>query len=326
MLFWLFGGASLNQIDKHIVSSYVEKHQKLYTTALEHVNGNKDKAIEILEDLLARLKTIKKMDRLAPIKRKSLSLLTKVLSNKGQYTRALFWAEQWIAFDEKDLFAQSRRGRIIYLTPGREGEGTEILADLFARSPESEVITEAYAEILLKQGLHTDAFIAYSTMYHTNTHNQEKFWKVYWSFGDGFDANNMNRLIPELVNHNKTVLNFQLHGGVKKLRIDPPPYSRIEIFEPKLFFEKDDAEEALPLWTIPLHFHQISQDGSILKTFGKNDPYFYWALPERRINIKFEFQFSGTKPEGSWHIFWDVGDGFNPKNMKGYKLDLPQRR
>ncbi|MDD3813705.1 MAG: hypothetical protein PHZ02_03585 [Desulfocapsaceae bacterium] len=286
VLCWSFGETFIDTVDRKVVSMYVGKYQHRLDKSQDILKKDSANGIDALEALLVDLESIKVMDRLDPIKRRSLSLLTEALMEAKYFERALFWAEKWVEFDENDLKAQAIRGKLVSFIPGREKEGIELLKNLFKRVPEAEVVAKTYAEILNKQEKYTEAFIVFSRSVSAGRHEYDGSWVVYWDLGDGFKETNKKRFSPELTLDNRIVLNVELDSDVKRLRIDPPSFSKISIFDPKLFIKEGEKETTFHLLERPLQFNQMTRHGVFLKTSGGNDPYFYWQMPDPPIGEK----------------------------------------
>lgn len=113
-------------------SSFYRNKLNVAKTALSH---SPDQGISQLENLLVDLASVEKGDRLAPIKVQALESLVSVQEKNGVFERALTAAEEWSAFDNRDLLGQFALARLLLKTPGREEEGIQVLHRLNKLTP-----------------------------------------------------------------------------------------------------------------------------------------------------------------------------------------------
>ncbi len=115
------------------------------STALKKCESlHKEERIKRLESFANDLKIVKRQDRLGPIKRETMGILSKAYEELGKLEKALHWADMWVAFDERDLYAQVRKAQLMCRIPELTNEGKDLLARLYKKVPEAEVVTNAY--------------------------------------------------------------------------------------------------------------------------------------------------------------------------------------
>ena len=82
-------------------------------------------------------------------------------------------------------------------------------------------------------------------------------------------------------------MTFDLPPGVKRIRIDPPPLIPLVISNLRATQTTPISNQQLEIARLPLMIHQMEQYGTFLQSFGGNDPYFAWDIPNSpRENIK----------------------------------------
>ncbi|MFT5698318.1 MAG: tetratricopeptide (TPR) repeat protein [Desulforhopalus sp.] len=281
---FFYKGSIIDQVDQFIVSKYVGKYQQKLETAKQLISIDTVKSNYAFVTLLSDLEPIKAMDRLAPIKRQTLTLLTENLIESGDIERALFWSELWVQFNDQDLLALAQRAKLVYLTQGRKEEGLILLTELYRKVPEAQIITDTYADALEQEGKLSEAFLSLSRSLTFNGSPKENAWQIYWDKGQGFNPKDMHVIRTITDKENKVVLNFELDGGTKNLRLDPPSYSRLSFFDPKVLITAGGRRETVHLADVPLQFHNMSQYGKRVQTSGGIDPYVFWKMPESPLH------------------------------------------
>ena len=102
-LIWSQWPRLVHGLDDWIVEVYRGDVERAWTEAREVLSGDRDRGIELLVDLLEDLEDISKGDRLQPIKRQALDLLTGCLQDRGNYQRGIGWARTWVSFQRTPL-------------------------------------------------------------------------------------------------------------------------------------------------------------------------------------------------------------------------------
>ncbi|MBE9536646.1 MAG: hypothetical protein IMF07_05645 [Proteobacteria bacterium] len=122
----------------------------------ERLNGAMKKPLverkQSLDRLIVTLESVKKLDRLSPIKRQTFLSLINMSMAKGEHDNAVYWTDKWIEFDEKDLVAKLKKGQILYGIPGRKSEGRLILKELNSRYPDVKKISDNYTKMMEIEG------------------------------------------------------------------------------------------------------------------------------------------------------------------------------
>lgn len=333
---WQMNKTVIHKIDKIVVDTYVSGYHNKYNKAKELTKTDINRSNYALEKLLSEMEPIKNLDRVAPLKRKVLALLTERYTESAKFDKALIVSGKWIDFDDQDLNALAKHGLILSSIPEKEEEGLQRLSDLFVKVPEASVVAETYAKLLLNNGKTVDAFRALSQSLIVPGNKPEGPWRVYWHSGEGFNKNDFLGFRVKADNNNIVKINFELSSGTKHLRLDPPPFSRLTMYNPVLTVDIDDTQKTTPLLDLPKRFHQVTQIGSKLKTSGGNDPYFIWEMEDipagDKMSVSIEFKLGVLFPEAMLDIaLSEKGDilenelsSINDKNVLKHLLEIQE--
>lgn len=273
---WNFQPKAINFVDKRFVKLYKHQYKKLYRSAKTMAAIDGEEGLTPAIKLAGRLSDTKIMDRLAPIKRKNFELIASTYEQSGNYTQALHWLNQWIAFDDKDLLAKVRHAEAMLNIPEKYNKGMEALGNLYQRVPEGEFIAEAYIRVLFSEKKYVEAF-KISRNYKSKNHTSfQRHWQVYWDLGDGFTDELMVIAMPKVDKDGLSHITFNLPPDVKRVRLDPPPLARYKIVMPRLHF----IDENLDLWKQQLNVNDVMLTRNGIITTGGGDPYFHWEMPQ----------------------------------------------
>lgn len=298
---WEYKKTVIHKIDKIVVDTYVSRYQSNFKKAKDLIKTDKKRSNTELEDFLSDIESIKILDRLAPVKRKTLALLTERYIESAEFDKALSVVEKWVEFDDQDLNALASYGLVLSSIPAQEEHGLKQLSDLFKKVPEGAMVAEAYAKTLLKNGHTVDAFRVFSQALAVPGNNPEGSWHVYWDRGEGFSDKNILGFRVKADESNIVKINFKLDGDTRYLRLDPPPFSRLTMYDPILSIDVAGKHDIIHISDLPKQFHQVTQNGSIFKTSGGNDPYFFWKMAERpageKMSVSIEFKLGLLFPE-----------------------------
>ena len=144
VVIWRFTPNVVNKVDNLFVSTYKSYYKRPFKKAKKVLKKDKAKGITALESFLNKVAEVKVSDRLDGLKYQAYPLLIKNLMELELTEKALYWVDDWLAFHEKDIFAQVVRAELLLDIPSREKEGREALSQLFEKFPEVPVVTEAY--------------------------------------------------------------------------------------------------------------------------------------------------------------------------------------
>jgi hypothetical protein len=136
VLLWMFAPDRVNGFDEWIKSKYVKPYASRFEQAVKHFkDGKTAQGVEQLGSLLEDMAHVKKRDRLDPVKRNSLKVLSGKLYAAKEYAMAEVYYDQWLAFDEKDLNAHFGKIRLMHQQPENKSRGRLLLLDLLHKFP-----------------------------------------------------------------------------------------------------------------------------------------------------------------------------------------------
>ncbi|MCI5147938.1 MAG: hypothetical protein D3916_00760 [Candidatus Electrothrix sp. MAN1_4] len=318
-LIFSFKSPWINKLDKYIVESYKNRYSDRLQDAEAILPQDRANATNMLQLLLEDLSAIKYGDRLAPVKQKCFVLLSQIFHEDGQINEALSVVEEWVKFNDRDLNALTLQGELLLSLSAREDEGASILTKLFGKVPEAEVVAKAYIHMLQNQGRMLEAFRALSQ--YMNTKHLGGHWRIYWDSGVGFNEQNSKTFFPEIGQKGILTLGLELNFDIKRLRIDPPPFSALLISNPVMLFNGNGKKYSLQLAQLPLQFHHMIKFGNRLKTSGGNDPYFIWQMSEKEnrdpINIIVKAEVNLWVPDS----MKELAGAFSLEELKKIKLE-----
>ena len=225
VLVWNQWPELVHDLDYVIVKAYRTGTETAWNEARVPTH-DRARRIELLEELLGDLESIRKGDRLGPIKRGALDRLTAELQAQGDHARGIEWAERWVAFDDRDINGQVRLARLLYRAGERRDEGIHILGELQRRFPGEESISQAYIGMLIEQARHTEAcgiLLDYLRAGAPDSLSAIQDWEVFWDVGEGFSPRTRKPVVGELGGDGTFELTFAIPPDSRRVRIDPPP-------------------------------------------------------------------------------------------------------
>ena len=283
---WQFGGAWVDRFDNFVVKTYQGYHQKRLNHAVSTASKSPKEGVVLFEQFLGDLSEIHKLDRLDRVKRTAFEAIVKVLNNADRSEEALAWAERWAEFDNRDLFAQVWRAKLMRKSQSKLEEGWLLISELYQKVPHSSLIVNEYAEYLIGRKEYTSAYLTVYKAFKKQDSLTGQAWQMYWDTGDDFHAVQMKNISPVIDANGMLSFKLDLPPGIIRLRIDPPMNSRINIVNPMLVNNKVDQSRGFTLLDNPLGLSQMIKVGNRLVTTGDNDPYFYWNMAGVKVSVE----------------------------------------
>ena len=283
LLKWPSSMHSLNHYDDKIINAYERTHNNAFLNASELQQNNPDAAIQAYQTFLDGVTLVDKGDRLYPLKRKALRNLLSLLRAEKQPEDALYWARLWVATDELDVYAQVQLGLALYQVQQTKPQALQLLAGLFKRFPESKLIAEAYATVLLEDGVPIAAFDVLIKNYRLQAAQEFPLfgWEVFWGFGDGFLAANRKQVWAQISSAEVITIKMDVPVQASEYRIDVPASLGIVILDPSLqVYRNHQKTRSTAIWQRPLVLKQMVLHNNTLIADGGDDPFFAWQLPE----------------------------------------------
>lgn len=278
----------VNYIDNLIIAKYTEKYDERLENAKRAIQHERAEAgVDLLIDLINDLNKIQKLDRLDPVKRRAFDQLIQVLKRQNRLESALYWAEKWIDFDNKDLFALTQRTKVLYSITERRDEAKRLISDLRKQLPESRVVFDTYYQILLKEKRIAEAFLAFLEFSEIRESSKISAWIITMDVGNGFDDGRRQEILPYLLRGKKMELSFDLEAGVRQLRFEPSLQSYQSLECPELFFQQHNGRNTrVELKSLPIDYHNMEFEYNALKVFSDGDAHFTWQVPEKWQEVR----------------------------------------
>lgn len=282
--------ASFSTMDpeqKFFVDSYRKHFEKKLEKAIRHLKTADTNKYDKLILFLSDIETIKKMDRLDPVKRKGLEIISQSCFQENNYEEALFWTNKWLEFDDRDLYAALQKAEILYCMPEKKEEGISLFRTFYQKLPEVEFIARAYGDMQFREGNYAEAVCSYYRLLTLQDRLEKWGWEIYWDIGNGFNANHKKSIFPESFGIKGIRFSLELSPGVTRLRIDPFLFANRVILNPVLTFGHKGEEEKIRLNNYPLRFNEMTQKGDLLVISNERDPFFSFDVPEKWRHTKF---------------------------------------
>lgn len=221
------------------------------------------------------LSMIQKMDRLDGHKRSTFDLIVRTYAGAGDYPDALRWVEHWVAFDDRDLDASLWKVRVLSHLPARKEEGSHLLESLYRRLPEVSSIAHEYFAVLCDRGQFVDALEVVDHHMSRQYGSCDASWNIYWDLGHGFSQAQSEGITPAAGPDGTRIFVFEIDGDARRIRLDPPPCSRLIISAPEIRL----PGQTVALGHADLVTNDVSRDGNTWITGGGTDPFFDWEVP-----------------------------------------------
>ncbi len=294
LVLWVYGGHFLGKADKELKRAYKKYYTYQLDVARSLMTDNPSIAIGELLDLNSDLDEVRKLDRLAKVKADSMKLLSELYAKMGHFDKSLEWSKHLLRFDDKDLHAHAYYAEKLLNSSGYENKAGEYIRELYIKVPEAEVIAELYAELLFQEGDYVGAVRVLVGLYESAQKTVSGDWRFFWDNGTGFSPKQMALLKTEITGESSFKLPLHVKKGVKRVRIDFPPYSKLRLNSPYISQTSTTNLPLINLNEVASRFNHMSQQGEVFITSGGDDPYFHFAWPEHLAIESREVVFTAT--------------------------------
>lgn len=268
----------LQRLDRILINAHLASHEDRLERARRALNVDRSEAIAILQGLLSDLKRVRHMDRLKRVKRQAYVWVVDALMAEGNPGKALYWADQWTAYDGRDLQGQAAKARIWYQMDATRQEGLRLTRALYRMAPEAEFIAKTYVEAAIDQNDGLGALQAVLKQAEAYRTAPVIGWEVYFNTGRGFNRRNMRSVMPVIIEGGAMSLIFKTLPGTRMIRLDPPPGQELMLIGAQITYTACGRVAGKPLLDTPLKLHQMTLTHDALFTTGGDDPFFYWPL------------------------------------------------
>lgn len=291
---WIHGGTFLDKVDKKIKKSHVKNYHSQYSEAKSLSIINPDEAIHKLLGLLNEVQEVKGLDRLANVKASALELLAKIYKESGQDDKSLRWAKKWTEFDNKDLRARALYAEYLLESEGGDDEAKRYISELYKLVPEADFVAELYAELLFREGENIHAVLILLDLYKKTQKSMPAHWQYFWDLGSGFSARQVAFLEVGIDSQASLRIPFEVIRGVVRVRIDPPPFSKLRLRDLVIKQTPMVGPSLIDLSHTVSQFNDMTQLGNVLLTSGGEDPFFYFDWPKQLADRASEVELTGV--------------------------------
>ena len=179
---WRWRPDLVDRADTYLTNRHFNQYQSRFYEARRLLRDDKVAGHLALEALIEELESFRRGDRLYPVKRDSVELLTTSLAEDEQWQRAAAWSERWINWglprdkkqvnekDDQDKEEESKKettkdvtarlsfARACLHLPDQAQTGRDELAALFHMVPESGDVARDYVSSLVESDQAAQAF------------------------------------------------------------------------------------------------------------------------------------------------------------------------
>ena len=298
LLLWPSLELHLNRVDNRLIRNYEQRIDNLFYKATSRELTRPKKAAKAYQELLTELNSVHKTDRAYEIKRHALKKYILLLRRNGHYKKSLVWSKKWLAEDQRDLFAATQVGISYSLVKGEEENADTLLTTLYKRFPESKLVADAYADILISKGKLVKGISVLKTNHQLRARQAlpTRGWEYFWHSGNGFSAKrskrakvNINSPSQDLNNTSTATLGnlmlpLNIPCGVDELRIDLPSKIALSLSNPRLsVIEHGQLTTLHKLNVNSLTLNQMTTHEQVISSKGSDDPFFYWPALKNSI-------------------------------------------
>ncbi|MCP3916254.1 MAG: hypothetical protein GY711_11920 [bacterium] len=304
---WTKNPRYINELDYEWQTAYVEEHEGRLKTASLLLGKDREAGIEALTELADDLRHIKKRDRLDKFKRTTLTRLMSAHAGQGDLDKALEYADEQLAFDDRDLMHIVTRALLLERIPGRAEEAEQILAELTERIPRFYRGAVAYSTLLVRRGRVAEAIDI--TMHAADLGLMDvplEKWNLYWDPGGGWASK--RRMTMDMSPTHKpdeywcSVKLPRDVKGLRKFRIDLPSTASLHLVDWKIgFIAAKDGDERDHVVLIDglegvERISQMIEEGGGVRAEGGLDAYLSYDVPEEfaAVEGQITIRFQGT--------------------------------
>lgn len=282
---WTTQQQTIDLIGVEAAEYYLSYYRNRAIDARKMLGKKHEQGISQLHNLLIDLEPIKKGDRLAPLKIRIFGHLIQALETNKDVHKALGVAEQWVLFDDRDLFAQVIVARLKLKTPETRQAGGRLFQHVIERVPDifqySEIrghseIIELYSQYLFEEGELAECFLFLRKNILDYLVLRNLTWKVNLNVGNGFRYSESTEITPNITKDGRLQLSFPAPVSVRAIRIYPPSSYRLNIQNPLLILSMRTDKKSIKLWNHPLRLIKMHQEENVIHTSGERRPSFSW--------------------------------------------------
>ncbi len=283
---WLSRPQLVDPLQEQAQARFVRAHEQSFEAAKSALKeGEVDRGIELLEDLLPRLEKTKKRDRLSAIKRDALKRLAGVYQNLEKPSEALRAYDELIAFDDRDLEARVERARLLLRVPERRTEGEEEIERLHRLAPAAPVVAMAFLDLACSRRDLTAAVRAVHTLYRTSMSSiGHADWRVFWDTGNNFSREQSwgGRADLEVGDRVLLTATMEESADLLRFRVDLPRAAKVALEDLSFSFRSGGDELRLPSGDLKLRLRGMTEPrpGVVAARLGSPASFFFFRLPE----------------------------------------------
>ncbi len=160
---WFTAPGVIGQIDQVFREAYLYEPRDRYVdiAARYDASGDHEQVVSELVELISDLERVQKIDELGATKRVAHAQLVRVFFRIGQFEQAMYWTEQWLAFDSKDVEAILARARLLVINEQTFADGEYELGLLKMQFPNSLSVANGTARAYASLGQLGRAFLEF---------------------------------------------------------------------------------------------------------------------------------------------------------------------
>ncbi len=160
---WVSSPSTVDQADQYFRQKYIYFAFPTYLSVVAEYEKSGDAVAHIaaLESLISSMSPVQRVDELSSVKRLAYGQLIRVLIREQRLPEAMYWTQQWLAYDPRDINARLGLGKLLLIDPDTRDEGIYELTTLKHRFPDSLAVADGVATAWASIGELGRAFLEY---------------------------------------------------------------------------------------------------------------------------------------------------------------------
>ncbi|MEO6597057.1 MAG: hypothetical protein ABIP94_20115 [Planctomycetota bacterium] len=248
----------------------------------------------LLEGLEKDLGHVRSQDRMGYIVDDCQSRLIALAEARGDLADATKWARASVAFDDRNVLALVRLGRLLCAEPSTHQQGLDQLRTLSRKFTGDPHVTSAVASALARSGRGEEALAVLDAAFAVP---QSNGWIVQWDAGEGLDGRQAN-LIPT-VDEGHLRLRFDIADRCRLLRFLVPACSSFSLVRPTLYVVADGQTQAIDLLGAAMASNGMARNGDRLEAIGESGAWIDVVLPTLAVSHQEFTLTAGWQPRRS---------------------------
>ena len=282
------------RVERQFIGRYERAVDTRLAAARALVKVEPERAAKQLESLTMELSKHRKLDRLFRRWRRAAQLEATVLTSLSRFEAASSTLRRYAKHDDRDLPIAIRAAQILIQSDDDRliAKGRQQLSELFATLPTVASIARDHIQQLAQMGDAAeiaDALRSHLAMVDRPIQAMQNVnlpWATFWSTTKAFTRHEKRAARP-VIRGDQLSINFSIPAGQTYLRFDPPPYSILELDNPRLIIQSEAGKSTIELKHAEAT-SGVDAHSSGFSVLGRPAPWFVVQIPDRLQGQAFE--------------------------------------